>query len=220
MEMGHHIVSLSLGTVAEPSALIVAEPSTKVWQPKDYDRYGKRPSRREENHFSISWLERFDPGRPIPAIVHRVNELVSDKRLARRHTVLLDITSTGIAPRRVFEGYGLYPTPIDLVATMSEDYSNGIDYAPLRDVIGAAQVVLQTKRIKVASELELAEILISDLQAFDPKPIDRNLRGGRNADLVFALAIALWWGDKLTWKERTDQRYDRRPKRIRSHWGI
>ena len=23
--------------------------------------------------------------------------------------------------------------------------------------------------------------------------------GGRNADLVFALAVALWWGDRLTW---------------------
>ena len=50
---------------------------------------------------------------------------------------------------------------------------------PLRDVIGAAQAVLQTARLKVAHALELAETLVSDLQAFDPKPIERNsnLRG-------------------------------------------
>ncbi len=24
-------------------------------------------------------------------------------------------------------------------------------------------------------------------------------RGGRNADLVFALAVAFWWADTLTW---------------------
>ena len=64
-------------------------------------------------------------------------------------------------------------------------------------------VLLQTKRLQVASELELAETLIGDLQAFDFKPIERNpdLRGGRNADLVFALATALWWADRLTWND-------------------
>ncbi len=29
-----------------------------------------------------------------------------------------------------------------------------------------------------------------------------DLRGGRNADLVFALAVALWWGDGLTWGDK------------------
>ncbi len=65
-------------------------------------------------------------------------------------------------------------------------------------------MVLQTARLKVASELELAETLVADLTAFDPKPVARNmdLRGGRNADLVFALAVALWWGDQLTWGDK------------------
>ncbi len=35
MRSDHHIVSLSLGTIAEPSALVVVEPSTKVCHPKD-----------------------------------------------------------------------------------------------------------------------------------------------------------------------------------------
>ena len=83
---------------------------------------------------------------------------------------------------------------------------------PLRDVIGAAQVVLQTARLKVASELELAGTLVADLTAFDPKPVARNmdLRGGRNADLVFALAMTLWWGDKLTWDDDMSKRGRRR----------
>ncbi len=196
MRSDHHIVSLSLGTMAEPSALVVVEPSTKVWHPKD----GKR-DRDSENHFNVTWLERFPAGRPIPAVVARVCEVVSDKRLAKRCTVLLDITSTGLAPRRVFEARGLYPDLIDLTNTGAEEYTKGMHRVPLRDVVGAAQVVLQTARLKVAHALELAETLVADLMAFDPKPIERNpdLRGGRNADLVLALAVALWWGDKLTW---------------------
>ena len=79
--------------------------------------------------------------RPIRAVVARVCEVVSDKRLAKRCTVLLDITSTGLAPRRVFEARGLYPDPIDLTNTGAEEYTKGMHRVPLRDVIGAAQVV-------------------------------------------------------------------------------
>ena len=157
--------------------------------------------------------------RPIRAVVARVCEVVSDKRLAKRCTVLLDITSTGLAPRRVFEARGLYPDPIDLTNTGAEEYTEGMHRVPLRDVIGVAQVVLQTARLKVASALELAETLVSDLQAFDPKPIARNpdLRGGQNADLVLALAIALWWGDKLTWNDDVGcRRYE--PKGPECSW--
>ncbi len=67
--------------------------------------------------------------------------------------------------------------------------------------------------------MELAETLVSDLQAFDPKPIERNsnLRGGRNAGLVLALAITLWWGDKLTWNDDVERRrYE--PKEPKCSW--
>ncbi len=65
-------------------------------------------------------------------------------------------------------------------------------------------MILHVARVKVASGLDLAETLVADLTAFDPKPVarDMDLRGGRNADLVFALATALWWGDGLTWGDK------------------
>ena len=64
----------------------MVELSTKVWHLKDGER-----DRDSENHFDVTWLERFPAGRPIPAVVVRVSEVVSDKRLAKRCTVLLDI---------------------------------------------------------------------------------------------------------------------------------
>ncbi len=152
----------------------------------------------------------------------RVSELVSDKRLAKKCSTLLDITSTGAAPLRVFQNRSLYPGPIDLTNTGAEEYTQGMHRVPLRDVIGAAQVVLQTARLKVAHALELAETLVSDLQAFDPKPIERNsnLRGGRNAGLALALAVALWWGDKLTWNDDVGRRrYEPKEARV-SHWAV
>ncbi len=203
MRVGHHIVSLSLGTVAEPSALVVVQPRTVRSEPEDESHV-----RNEENHFAVTWLERFPAGRPITAIAARTCELISDKRLANNYTLLLDITSTGDAPVKVFEGRGIYPTAIDLTNTTSQEHTGPVKRVPLRDVIGAAQVVLQTARLKVASELDLAETLVTDLTAFDPKPVARNmdLRGGRNADLVLALAVALWWADDLTWGDNAVHR--------------
>ncbi len=196
MKANHHIVSLSLGTVAEPNALVMVQPRTEF-----SESGGKRWARGSKNYFDVTWIERFPAGRPIPAVVARACELISDKRLADNYTLLLDITSTGAAPARAFESRGIYPALIDLTNTAAAEQSGSAMRVPLRDVIGAAQMALQTARLKVASGLDLAETLVADLTAFDPKPVARNmdLRGGRNADLVFALAIALWWGDSLTW---------------------
>ena len=199
MKAGHHIVSLSLGTVAEPNALVMVQPRT------EFSEFGgDRWSRDSKNYFDVVLIERFPAGRPITAIVARACELISDKRLADNYTLLLYITSTGAAPARAFESRGIYPTAIDLTNTAAQGQAGSSLRVPLRDVIGAAQVVLQTARLKVAKELDLAETLVADLTAFDPKPVARNmdLRGGRNADLVFALAVALWWGDQLTWGDK------------------
>ncbi len=203
MKANHYIVSLSLGTVAEPNALVMVQPRTEFSEIV-VDRW----SRDSKNYFDVTWIERFPAGRPIPAVVARACELISDKRLADNYTLLLDITSTGAAPARAFEGRGIYPALVDLTNTAAAEQAGSSLRVPLRDVIGAAQMVFQTARLKVASGLDLAETLVADLTAFDPKPVARNmdLRGGRNADLVFALAVALWWGDGLTWGDKWSDR--------------
>ncbi len=199
------IISLSLGTVAEPSGLVVVKPWSSMYPPA-----GLAPEAGVGNRFNVTWIERFPAGRPLPVIMNRVSEMASDKRVSRESIKLLDISSVGTAPLRAFQVRGMYPAAIDLTNTGAEGFSNDAQQVPLRDVIGAAQVVLETARLKVASALELAATLVTDLQAFDPKPIARNpdLRGGRNTDLVLALAVALWWGDRLTWDDDMLDHYE------------
>ncbi len=198
MDSCDSMISLSLGTVAEPSGIVVVKPWSALCPPD-----GREPSPAVGNQFDVKLIHRFPVGCPLPVIVNRVSEIASDKRVSRESIVLLDISSVGTAPLRAFQTRGIYPAAIDLTNTGAEGYANDALHVPLRDVLGAAQVVLQTARLKVASALELAKTLVSDLQAFDPKPSARNLdlRGGRNADLVLALAVALWWGDRLTWDD-------------------
>jgi hypothetical protein len=168
-----------------------------------YPPDGLAPEAGAGNRFDVRWIERFPAGRRLPAIINRISEVTSLKEVSRESILLLDISAVGTAPLRAFQNRGMYPAAIDLTSTAGEGFTNDAMQVPLRDVIGAAQVVLETARLKVARSLELAPTLVSDLQAFDPKPIARNpdLRGGRNTDLVFALAVALWWGDRLTWDD-------------------
>ena len=69
MQNGEHIISLSLGGVSEPSGIVVLDPRTK---------FEKHDS---ENHFNVTWADRFPAGRPIPALVAKVSELMSLERL-------------------------------------------------------------------------------------------------------------------------------------------
>ena len=197
MNSGDSIISLSLGTVAEPSGLVVVKPWSALSPPD-----GRESNPAVGNQFDVKLIDRFPVGCPLPVIVNRVSEIASDKRVSRESIILLDISSVGTAPLRAFQSRGMYPAAIDLTNAGSEGFANDAQHVPLRDALGAAQTVLQTARLRVASALELAKTLVSDLQAFDPKPIAHaDLRGGRNADLVLALAMALWWGDRMTWDD-------------------
>ena len=202
MQKGSHVVSVSLGTVAEPSGLVVVDPRTQFSEPNEeydleevYSRrnagYGRR--RESENYFNVTWIKRFPAGYPIPEVVAQVSRLVSDKLLAKKCSLLLDITSTGAAPVKVFESRGLYPTAIELTNTAAEGKVGSSKRAPLSGVIGAAQVIVQTRRLHVADKLQHASTLAGDLTSVDPKLVARSsdLQGGRNADLILALAVAL-----------------------------
>ena len=73
---------------------------------------------------------------------------------------------------------------------------------PKRDVISTAQVLLQTDRLKIARDLPNAQILLRELQGFrmnvDLKKTSDSLawREGANDDLVLALAVGLWMGER------------------------
>ncbi len=201
MESGHHIISVSLGGPGKPSGLAVIEPRSEYWHPK-----GDESELDCENHFGVLWLERLAAGRPYPAIVARVREMAAARRLTRGCSLLIDITATGQSPLRLFEDQGLYPEPVEVTNATDAAYHNGIQQLPRRDMISAAQVALQSDRLKVSSELELAATLVTDLQAYDPTLAGPAARSGQNDDLVIAVAVAVWWGERLQWNHEIADR--------------
>jgi hypothetical protein len=79
---------------------------------------------------------------------------------------------------------------------------------PKRDLVSAAQVALQSERLKIAAELPEAETLTRELQSFQVKiSLDTAhdsygaWREGAHDDLVLALCLALWAG--VNYRDRT-----------------
>ncbi|WP_145241183.1 hypothetical protein [Urbifossiella limnaea] len=74
---------------------------------------------------------------------------------------------------------------------------------PKKDLVGAVQAVLGTLRLKIAPGLPLAEVLAKELESFRVKvTADRNesfesWRERDHVDLVLALALAVWTGERL-----------------------
>ena len=74
---------------------------------------------------------------------------------------------------------------------------------PKRDLVGVVSVRLQKRALRISAELPFAPLLRRELLKFrvriDPVTSHDSYaawREGDHDDLVFATAVALWWGDR------------------------
>jgi hypothetical protein len=84
-------------------------------------------------------------------------------------------------------------------ATMGED---GGLRVPKKELVGSVQVLLQARRLRVARALPDAPVLVKELENFRVKvtaarnEVYESWREGQHDDLVLAVALAAWAGDK------------------------
>jgi hypothetical protein len=81
---------------------------------------------------------------------------------------------------------------------------------PKRDLVGVVQVLLQTERLKFASEIPAVPMLVQELLAFRVKidPLTAHdsygaWREGAHDDLVLAVAVAAWYAQRPVPPRRT-----------------
>ena len=190
------ILSLSLGSGGTPTGLAVVEPKLAA---RKSDKEAGAAGHDRDVTFEVIWLERFGAERRYPAIIGRVAEIIAARQPDQRYTLLMDITATGRPPLKLFEDHGQYPRAMQIVAGTEETYTGGVQSMPRRDMVSVVQVLLQSNRLQVAADLEYARDLLAGLQAFDPSPPPAGQATHRNEDLVRAVALACWWGNRQTW---------------------
>jgi hypothetical protein len=152
--------------------------------------------------------------------VGRVGSLIRSHPLSQLPGILLvDKTGVGAAVLDAFTQARIGATAITIHggSSVTRDPKRPGYRVPKRDLVGAAQVLLQNGRLKVASALPEAETLKRELLNFrikvDPKTAHdsyEHWREGDHDDLVLAVAMACWF--RQYWHRFSDTELIRRQR--------
>jgi hypothetical protein len=195
----HYCSGLDLGPPATFSALAVLE---RTMRPDPSNPEKKR------GHYAVRHLERFTVGTPYPEIAARVRDVFARPALAASR-LLVDQTGVGHPMLDLFRKARINASL--QTVTITNGQGTGTSKAggwriPKQELVSVLQVLLQGRRIQVAPTLPEAQTLVRELTNFRMKvPASttdslEEWRQGRDDDLVFAVAIAAWAGERASRK--------------------
>jgi hypothetical protein len=189
-----YIAGLDLGRPHEFTALAVLE-RTEVPSPDD--------STRTVRHYAARHLERFPPATPYPEVFTRLATVFAAPLVKGGHLVT-DYTGVGRPVldmlRKARVGAQVVPLFVTTGKRSSSDELGGW-WVPRQELAATLQVLLQSRRLRVAPALPEAATLARELAAFQVKEAAvskeelGDWRQGTHDDLVLAVAVAAWLGE-------------------------
>jgi hypothetical protein len=189
-----YIAGLDLGRPHEFTALSVLE-RTEMPHPDN-------PERRVR-HYAVRHLERLPPGTPYPEVFARLAAVFAAPSL-RGSKLVVDYTGVGRPVlemlRKANSGASVSPLFVTSGKNSSDDARGGW-LVPRQELAATLQVLLQSRRLRVAPALPEAAMLARELAAFQVKvseSAEREMdswREGAHDDLVLAVAVAAWLGE-------------------------
>jgi hypothetical protein len=148
-------------------------------------------------------LERFELGTKYTDIVQRVKQLLLRepiKSRIKRTRLLVDKTGVGAAVVDSFWQAGVRPISVTIHGGSNITPEPHGYRVPKRNLVAAAQIVLQSGRLQIAESLELAPVLKQELLSFrqkiDPRTAHdsyEHWRESNHDDLVLATSLACWY---------------------------
>lgn len=211
---------LDLGQPTDYTALIIAEKITPptaravmgsplpteqrvlYWE-LDGQRF-REPPAPQPVQYDVRHLVRFPIGTSYPAIVEQVSDVLRQPELAGEVPLIVDATGVG---RPVVDLFRKIPdrrgpmVPVVITAGEALNHTGGYWYVAKQDLVSTVQVLLQSKRLRFAQSLPETTLLISELQNYRMKVTHAanevfHAREGAHDDLVLALALACWYGER------------------------
>ena len=187
-----YFLGLDLGQTRDFTALAVLERQP----PTDAGTVVEPPE------YALRHLHRFPLGTPYTEIVPAVAALVRSGPLAEA-PVVVDQTGVGRAVVDMMRRAVGWVVPVTITGghavTMSEDRSF---HVPKKELVTCLQVVMQSRRLRIARGLHEAALLVRELQQFQVKITTAAnetfgvWREGQHDDLVLAVALACWWAER------------------------
>jgi hypothetical protein len=193
-----HFVGLDLGQAQDFTALAVLSRPRLT---------GTEPPADRQPPYAVGHLHRFPLGTPYPAVVAAVVDLLRTPPLSG---CMLVADQTGVG-RAVVDMLTDAMTgrvtcqfcPVTITAGQEVTRSEvGQLRVPKKELVGCLQVLLQTRRLKVAQALPEAATLVRELEMFRVRITEAAnemfgaWREGQHDDLVLAAALAAWMGER------------------------
>jgi hypothetical protein len=208
-------IGLDLGQAADFSALAIIERgSTATTTDVRGEKSNRTNTKDEINQLHCIHLQRWQLRTSYPSIVADVVEMINglDPALSQggKPTLAIDATGVGAPVVDLFKREKIKAElkPIQIVAGSNVSSEFGMTRVPKRDLVSVVQVGLQNRTLKIAAQLELAEVLSRELQNFSVKITDAAndvygaWREGTHDDLVLAVALALWTANQPVYRRR------------------
>jgi hypothetical protein len=189
-----YIAGLDLGRPHEFTALSVLE-RTEVPSNNDASRLVR--------HYAVRHLERLPPATPYPEVFMRLAEVFATPSM-QGSKLVVDYTGVGRPVldmlRKAKVGASITPLFVTSGKKSSSDDRGGW-LVPRQELAATLQVLLQSRRLRVAPALPEATMLAKELAAFQLKvsgsaEMEMDAwRQGAHDDLVLAVAVAAWLGE-------------------------
>jgi hypothetical protein len=187
-----YYVGLDLGQTTDFTALAVLE------RPPADGGAGDGPA------YALRHLERFPLGTPYTAIVPAATRL-ANAAPGGAATLVVDQTGVGRAVvdllRRAPGTGRIVPVTITGGLEVAEQ-EDGSYHVPKKELVTCLQLLLQSRRLKVARTLPHADTLVQELSNFRVKITEAlhetfgAWREGEHDDLVLAVALAAWLAER------------------------
>jgi hypothetical protein len=189
-------IGLDLGQTGQFTALAILE-QTSGPDPFEAGRRAK--------HYAVRHLERSPPGAPFAQICTRLQSLLLT--LPREATTIaVDQTAVGQPVVSLLRRARLQVSirPVTITTGNQAQLNEGGDWSvPKKELVSTLQLLLQSRRIRIAPRLPESHILVEELVRFRAKTALASndtleaWREGPHDDLVLAVAVAAWISEQL-----------------------
>jgi hypothetical protein len=193
------VAGLDLGQAQDFTALAIAERTAAGLDLRHLERLRGEPYPKIVQHVGAVMNR-------LAANYQRPRVAIAENVFKEQPVAVLGVDATGVG-RAVCDLFRAANMPVQLVPiTMTNGHQVtgeprlGLN-VPKKDLVTCAQVLFQSRRLRIARELALADVLIQELNNFRVKittaanEVFEAWRERDHDDLVLALALACWLGE-------------------------
>lgn len=180
----------------EQAAKWSIRPARSTWQ---------QPVTATTHHYQVLALHRYPRGTSYTEIVESIRQRLRRPEFFGKTRLILDRTGVGRPVFDLFQDVGADPIGITFSGGNEPTRQDGGWVVPKADLVGALQATMGTERTKVAGLIPEWHILREEMQNLEVRMTPGGhaqfasdwRRKDSHDDLLFSLAIALWYGESV-----------------------